>query len=153
MNPLPTEPELPAAFEPRLALLLHKLGQLVFDRSLAGREYVTLALLAADRPRSQQEIAASLDCVPGVVVGVVDQLEAQGLAQRERSPEDRRRSVVSLTDKGRATLAAADELGERIVVDLLAELSGPERAAFEQAVGTAVRRAWRDWHAPAISAS
>lgn len=62
-------------------------------------------------------------------VGLIDDLEAAGLAKRERSRDDRRAYVVSLTPKGRKTIVKAiarlseTEL-QRLVTRLLAQ-SGP----------------------------
>ncbi len=142
---------LPAAYAARLPLLLVKLGHLVEllagpgleELDLTGRQYAALAGLADDRPGSQQELARVLGLVPGLVVGLLDELEGRGLVARRRSAEDRRRTVVELTDAGRALLARADALAERVEEGLLAGTAPAERDALHGTVHAAVARAWK----------
>jgi DNA-binding MarR family transcriptional regulator len=44
------------------------------------------------------------------VVALLNELEAADLVQRRRSPQDRRRHTVALTDKGRAHLKEIEDL-------------------------------------------
>jgi DNA-binding MarR family transcriptional regulator len=143
-----TDTSLPAAFEQRLALLVHKLGTLVLARAAEGlaeldltsRQYATLAILATDRPGSQQELARALSLVPAVMVGVLDELEARGLADRRRSPTDRRRTEVVLTPAGHALLARADANAAAVENELFGHLAADERATLYRAARTAVAR-------------
>jgi len=110
----------------RPALLLVKVGNDIAARGedalaglgLSGRQYMVLAVLSADTPPSQQELAGLCGLLPAQVVIVVDELERRGLAERQRSETDRRRSVVSLTEEGAKILKRADETGERLVAEL-----------------------------------
>ena len=103
----------PRAMHDRLGLLLVRTGDHLVQQAqgalatigLDPRDYMALALLDSDQPRSQAELAQLLGKAPAIVVDVVDALEALGLARRERDPNDRRRSVVGITDAGRTTLA------------------------------------------------
>lgn len=117
---------LPRGTLSRPALLLVKLGADIAGRGedalvevgLSGRQYMVLAVLSEDTPPSQQELAGLCGLLPAQVVPVVDELERRGLAARQRSQADRRRSVVTLTEAGAEALARADELGERMVASL-----------------------------------
>ncbi|MDA0179808.1 MarR family transcriptional regulator [Solirubrobacter phytolaccae] len=117
---------LPRGTLDRPALLLVKIGHDVAARGedalaelgLSGRQYMVLGVLSADTPPSQQELAGLCGLLPAQVVIVVDELERRGLAERQRSETDRRRSVVSLTEAGATALARADELGKRLVAEL-----------------------------------
>ena len=61
------------------------------------------------------------------VVGLLNELEAAELIERRRSPEDRRRHVVELTDTGLAVLAKA-EFGLAAAEDeVLAALDADQR--------------------------
>jgi DNA-binding MarR family transcriptional regulator len=84
-------------------------------------------VLAADRPESQQELARLMGKAPPLMVAAVDALEAKGLVARRRSDRDRRRSVVELTDEGRAVLAKADAVAQGVVDELFAGLAADER--------------------------
>jgi MarR family transcriptional regulator, organic hydroperoxide resistance regulator len=59
------------------------------------------ALRVLDEPRTMSEIAAFLRCDNSNVTGIVDGLEARGLAERTASPGDRRVKLIALTTEGR----------------------------------------------------
>jgi MarR family transcriptional regulator, organic hydroperoxide resistance regulator len=58
------------------------------------------ALRVLDEPRRMSEIAAFLRCDNSNVTGIVDGLEARGLAERTASPGDRRVKLIALTAEG-----------------------------------------------------
>lgn len=58
------------------------------------------ALRILDQPRAMSEIAAFLRCDNSNVTGIVDGLEARGLAERTASPGDRRVKLIALTGDG-----------------------------------------------------
>src|SRR5215470_7833733 len=60
----------------------------------------TLRLLHAPRP--MRELAVALSCDASYVTGLIDQLETQGLVERQPDPGDRRVKQVRLTRQGRA---------------------------------------------------
>ena len=59
------------------------------------------ALRILDQPRAMSEIAGFLRCDNSNVTGIVDGLEARGLAERTASPGDRRVKLIALTAEGR----------------------------------------------------
>jgi len=141
---------LPRAVADRPALLMHKLGSEVLRRAdrplhelgLDGRQYVTLAVLEADAPSSQAELASMLGLLPGQLVPLLDELERDGLAERRRDEADRRRSVVRLTPRGRRLLRRADELAARVEDELLGHLDSTQRARLHQVLRQALEPAW-----------
>jgi DNA-binding MarR family transcriptional regulator len=141
---------LPRGIADRPALLMHKLGNEVLRRAerpldemgLTGREYVTLAVLDSDAPRSQAELAELCGLLPAQLVAVIDELERDGLAERRRDEIDRRRSVVRLTGKGRRLLARADALAGRIEDELLGHLDAAQRARLHDVLRQAMDAAW-----------
>jgi len=133
--------ELPRGITDRPALVMVKLGNEILARAedplaalgLSGRQYLILAVLGTDEPPSQLELAGLCGLLPAQVVPVLDELERRGLVARQRSEEDRRRSVVRLTPAGEESLAKADELARSIEDTLFGEL---DAAAREQLHGT-----------------
>jgi len=77
---------------------------------LSPAQFSVLILLDANSGRNQAEIAAALGILRPNFVKLLDELEARGLCRRTRSEDDRRSHVLTLTDKGRATLAKATRL-------------------------------------------
>src|SRR3954463_13249319 len=118
---------IPRGAQGRTALLLVGAGSLlsaIGDDKLAAsvldsREYSILSILDTDGPGSQQELARLLGKAPAIVVAAVDALEGRGLVERTRDPADRRRSRVTLTEKGAEVLATADELADAAFAALL----------------------------------
>ena len=65
-----------------------------------------LALIAANPGSSQTALAKRAGLNKSALVGIVDQLEAKGLAARDRSASDRRRNQVTVTPEGEAAMQA-----------------------------------------------
>ncbi|MER7754409.1 MarR family winged helix-turn-helix transcriptional regulator [Kitasatospora sp. NPDC097643] len=85
-------------------------GRALAPLGLDGRELAVLAVLAADVPLSQQEAAGRLGVDRTTMVALVDTLEAKGLVDRRRSPADRRKNIVQLTDQGGDLLHRAERV-------------------------------------------
>src|SRR3954462_13320260 len=121
---LPSEAlaERPRGITERPALLLVKLGNEIAQQAedplaamgLSGRQYMVLAVISADTPPSQLELAGLCGLLPAQVVPVIDELERRGFVARQRSETDRRRSVVRVTPAGLEILAKADDLARSI---------------------------------------
>src|ERR1700716_3852659 len=75
---------------------------------LRPRHLVALTVLRARGGCPQQALAAVLGVGGTNVVGLLNELEAEKLIERRRSPEDRRRHVVVLTDAGAKQLAEVE---------------------------------------------
>lgn len=95
---------------------------------LRSGSHSTMALVAANPGCSQSEIARNIGTDKSIVVAIVDDLEKQGLAERQRSTEDRRRNALVLTDKGRALMLELDNLGRSVEAPIREALS-PEEVA------------------------
>jgi DNA-binding MarR family transcriptional regulator len=70
------------------------------------RHFGALTALADGAP-SQRELADRLRVSTPVVVEMVDALEAAGMVERRRDPEDRRSNALVVTEKGARTLVRA----------------------------------------------
>jgi DNA-binding MarR family transcriptional regulator len=74
------------------------------ESGLRARHVIALTLLRDLGEQNQSDLAATLGMDPTNVVALLNELEADDLVQRRRSPQDRRRHTVSLTAAGRARL-------------------------------------------------
>lgn len=143
---LVASPELAVGMADRLPLLIYKFGNEILVRAeprladigLSGRGYMALAVLEADRPSSQLELARLLGCVPAVVVAIADELEGAGLVERARDPADRRRSVLALTPVGRRKLAEGDRIADGIEEELLGHVPAEDRERLHAALRVAL---------------
>jgi DNA-binding MarR family transcriptional regulator len=84
-----------------LASLVYPPPFLAIAQELGLRPATLGALRILDQPRTMSEIAAFLRCDNSNVTGIVDGLEARGLAERTASPGDRRVKLIALTAEGR----------------------------------------------------
>jgi DNA-binding MarR family transcriptional regulator len=97
---------------------------------LRARHVVALTLLRDSGQRPQAELARVLGIDPTNVVGLLNELEAAGLVERRRSPEDRRRHTVALTAAGHERLAAIEEVLITVERRALAALDDDQRATL-----------------------
>ena len=95
---------------------------------LTGAQARVLALLAQGAMPMRQ-IAQRLTCEPSNVTGIVDRLEAHGLAERRADPADRRVKLAAATDSGRETAARLRESLD-FAREPLAALSEAERTSL-----------------------
>jgi DNA-binding MarR family transcriptional regulator len=75
----------------------------------------------------QQELAAELGVDRTNLVGLLNELEAEGLILRRRAPQDRRRHIVELTAAGEERLAAAEAAIGAAEDEILGALSDRQR--------------------------
>ncbi|GLX48546.1 MarR family transcriptional regulator [Streptomyces hygroscopicus subsp. hygroscopicus] len=96
--------------------------------ALTGAQAKLLSLLSLG-PLPMRKLAQKLKCEPSNVTGIVDRLEARGLAERRPDPADRRVKMAAATDEG---LRVARDLREglRFAREPLAGLSEQERGTL-----------------------
>jgi DNA-binding MarR family transcriptional regulator len=111
------------ADKPRRLAVMTELG-LSFQQSMA------LMRLRPGEPLPMSALAGELQCDNSNVTGIVDRLEAAGLAERRPFPNDRRVKAVALTPHG-------EEI--RAEVERRAGQPPPELAALSEADAAALR--------------
>ncbi|MGI5193499.1 MarR family winged helix-turn-helix transcriptional regulator [Streptomyces sp. CA-288835] len=97
------------------------------ESGLRLRHYALLRYLTTTEGALQRELSARLGYDPSAIVGLVDDLEKLGLAERRPSPDDRRSRIVVLTEDGRSFLRDSHEAGRRATSALLHPLDAAER--------------------------
>ncbi len=94
---------------------------------LRPRHMVALTVLRDLGPSSQQDLATTLQIDRTNLVGLLNELEAEGLIERRRSTEDRRRHSVEITAGGHERLARAEFALAAVEDVTLAALTNAER--------------------------
>jgi MarR family transcriptional regulator, lower aerobic nicotinate degradation pathway regulator len=110
---------------------------------LRPRHLVALTVLRERGGSTQQALAATLEMDGTNIVGLLNELEAKQLIERRRSPEDRRRHLVELTDAGAEQLAKAECALSAVEDEVLGALDDSQRETLysllqQAAAGTAV---------------
>jgi DNA-binding MarR family transcriptional regulator len=120
----------------RSSALLDHLARLIRMRSevaleplgLRPRHLIALTMLReSGGVTGQQELAAALSVDRTNLVGLLNELEGEGLILRRRAAEDRRRHIVELTAAGGRRLAAAEKALGAAEDDVLGALDDRQR--------------------------
>lgn len=81
------------------------------------------------------ELSRHMMVTNGNITGITDQLEKEGLVQRNKVLTDRRSSLIKLTPKGKRTFKKMAGSHEQWIQDLLAGLSDKSRKNLFEALG------------------
>jgi DNA-binding MarR family transcriptional regulator len=81
--------------------------RLARHHSLTGPQLVCLRLIEKRGVITPSELAKGVSLSQGTVTGILDRLESRDLIRRERSVEDKRKSLVQLTETGNELVATA----------------------------------------------
>jgi MarR family transcriptional regulator, lower aerobic nicotinate degradation pathway regulator len=89
--------------------------------------HLTALHLLSGRALSQQALCEAVGVDPSKLVGLLNDLEEQGLVVRRRHPADRRRHIVEISERGKKRLAAAERAAASVEERLLAGLDATQR--------------------------
>ncbi len=137
-SPSPTAVQLPEELVASATFLLKRLGFAAKERSLKAYEetglhpyhFAILLVLSERSLETQGAIADALGYDRGQLVGLLDELEEQGLVERRRDANDRRRHLVSLTPEGKRALRRLRALSRQTEDEFLEPLSNDERVTL-----------------------
>ncbi len=89
--------------------------------------FAVLNVLGAREGTIQQQLSSDMGIDPSATVKLINELEAAGLVDRRRRPNDRRAWVVTTTSKGRRTLQRARRLASQVEDEVLGGLTAADR--------------------------
>jgi DNA-binding MarR family transcriptional regulator len=121
------------------SFLAKRVGMIAKEKTIAAFEearavpfaYAVLAVLAQGACATQATIADALHYDRSYLVGLLDELEGDGLIERKRDLNDRRRHVVSLTKAGQKELDRLRGVVGEVDAELLSSLSAAERKTLQ----------------------
>ena len=110
-------------------ILYQSFEEALADHGITHQQFRTMTWIDGSGPEGTQlhEIASWLGVTPRNVTGLVDGLEAQGLAERVADPSDRRAVIARLTPAGRAKLEIAKAIHSRRQKEIFGRLSEAEK--------------------------
>lgn len=91
-----------------------------------------LQLLASEGPMVQARLGEFLSTDKATMVGLLNDLETQGLVERRPNPHDKRSYHVHLLDGGRARLAEAEKVNAFANKMFFADLTPDEQTTLHQ---------------------
>jgi DNA-binding MarR family transcriptional regulator len=99
---------------------------------ISAAQYIVLSSVWSRDPESSTRICRDLSYDPGAMTRMVDRLEAKGLLQRKRCPDDRRLVNVELTEAGLAVMPKMRACSVRVLNRLLRGFSADEVHLLER---------------------
>jgi DNA-binding MarR family transcriptional regulator len=139
----------PAELHDRLDYLLCKLADVtkkhadeafLAETGLRGAHHAVLRVLTTQGAMSQRNLAGALFVDQSTIVDLIDQLQRQGLVERDRDPADRRAYLLRLTPEGIETLRQADRTADAIQQETFGALGPDELVALRGAVTSLLAR-------------
>lgn len=115
--------------------IFHKLFKIIdfkkeYQLKSSGLNFLqlhTLEKIWKEKAMKTLEISKVLDISPSTLIGVLDELERQGLILRERQQEDKRVVLVTVTDKGDRIVKKHFEEDDVFLINLLKQLEEQEQ--------------------------
>jgi DNA-binding MarR family transcriptional regulator len=113
------------------------INQLMREQLLCGpvtvQQCYTLEALM-DGPKSMKSLAAEVALHQSTLTRVVEKLERQNLARRERNPNNQRSVEVQITDTGKQTYLFLEKASTQMISDLLDLIPGDRRVSVVEAM-------------------
>jgi DNA-binding MarR family transcriptional regulator len=103
-----------------------RFAQALDPLGLRPPHFGVLTLIDTHPGSTQQELVTRSLIDASSMVAVIDELEAMGLAERRRHPDDRRKHAVYLTPQGKRTLERARTVAVEMARDVFAPLDPGE---------------------------
>ena len=110
----------------------YEFGKALAEIGLRPPLFGVMTLIDADPGVTQQQLVERSEIDPSSMVGLLDELEELGLAERRQHPSDRRKHALHLTANGERTLAQAREVALGVVEKVLAPLGERERETLRR---------------------
>jgi DNA-binding MarR family transcriptional regulator len=108
-------------------MAVRRLGEALDPTGLKPRHIAAMTALR-EQPSSQSALSEATGVDAAKLVGVLNDLESEGLVTRKRDKADRRRHTVELSELGRARLAGVDAAVRAVENELFAGLDAAQRA-------------------------
>jgi DNA-binding MarR family transcriptional regulator len=108
---------------------------------LKPRETQALLRLRDGGAMSQQALGTALDIDASNLVALLNDLETDGVISRRRDPEDRRRHVVEISERGIKLLREVERAAAEVEDRFFAALDEDERVALQGLLARVARSA------------
>lgn len=111
--------------------MMHACLQRLFDEiGVAPSQLQVLHLIRQHQPISLKKLAAELHLTPGAITQLIDSVVGAGYVTRSESNEDRRITVVSMTEAGTAVVKQLEQMKQTLLLKVVADLDDEELAVY-----------------------
>jgi DNA-binding MarR family transcriptional regulator len=110
------------------------------ERGLTRARATVIAYLHRGGPMRQRELAEALRVSPRNVTGLLDRLEATGFVARTMHPNDRRATLVTLTEHGTAVAKAMQTDEQHLARFLFADVPSDKVGEFADTLDHVIAR-------------
>jgi DNA-binding MarR family transcriptional regulator len=111
--------------------MMHTCLQRLFDEiGVAPSQLQVLHLIRQHQPISLKVLAAELHLTPGAITQLVESAVQAGYVTRSEGNEDRRITVVSLTEAGTKVLKQLEQMKQTLLAKVVADLDDEELAVY-----------------------
>lgn len=107
-----------------------QLSQLTEFLNASGEYSILYLMYHEPDPHSAGEFAERLDLSPGRVANVLKALEKKGLIERKKDPSDGRRTMVTLTQKGKEYICQTYTQAIEVYHNLIEEIGEHDTREF-----------------------
>jgi DNA-binding MarR family transcriptional regulator len=108
---------------------------------VTGAQYVIVAQLAEKEANSSAQLCKSFSYDAGAMTRMVDRLEAKGLLERRRCPDDRRLINLELTEAGKALFPKMKAIAAAVQNRFLRGFTKDEVRQLEKLLGRILENA------------
>ncbi len=123
-------------------------------RSVQSREHALAGVAeCSGGPRTPAELADAAGVTRATMTGLIDTLERDGFVKREPDQNDRRMMSVLLTPEGEVFLNTLLPAHFKVIADIMAPLTEPERKTLVRLLSKIQERVSRGQSAPKIQSS
>ena len=104
--------------------------KLSMQHDITAPQLIALLAVAEHGPLTIASISKEVHLSPSTLVGIVDRLEAKDYVVRERSEEDRRQVLISITKEGKKFAKQAPSPLQETLAEALSDLTSLEQATI-----------------------
>ncbi len=108
--------------------------KLVLEHGITAPQLLVLDEIVAKGAMMVRSVADEIHLSSSTLVGIIDRLEAKGLARRERATADRRKVMVVPTEAGRSLVARAPSALQGTLAEALKHLPMGEQTVIARSL-------------------
>jgi len=108
----------------------YQLNQSLIQKGVTVQQWAVIQHLSHGEKQTATELSLALDMDKPTISGIIQRLEKKEIIEKNKSPNDSRSYLLSLTKLGVSKLKECQQLSDQILEDYLAVLTSEEQDAL-----------------------